>query len=153
MGEQTLREIVRWRRTHQPGGANCGSVFTNPPGDSAGRLIDAAGLKGRHIGGASVSDKHANFIQADPGATAADVWALIVAVRAAVFEGFGVVLTPEVRTAGFAADLPVLDPPVLDPPVLDRPALDLPASAADVAQRASTAGPSHSRSTEPESNR
>ncbi len=109
-GEETLREIVRWRRTHQPGGANCGSVFTNPPGDSAGRLIDAAGLKGNRIGGASVSDKHANFIQADPGASAADVWALITDVRARVFERFGVVLTPEVRTAGFLAELPVLAP-------------------------------------------
>lgn len=110
VGEETLREIVRWRRTHQPGGANCGSVFTNPPGDSAGRLIDAAGLKGRRIGGASVSDKHANFIQADPGASAADVWALIVDVRAHMFELFGVVLTPEVRTAGFNAELPLLGP-------------------------------------------
>lgn len=108
--DDTLREIVRWRRTHQPGGANCGSVFTNPPGDSAGRLIDAAGLKGSRIGGASVSDKHANFVQADPGASAADVWALIIDVRAHVFQRFGVVLTPEVRTAGFQADLPVLGP-------------------------------------------
>ena len=110
VGEDTLREIVRWRRTHQPGGANCGSVFTNPPGDSAGRLIDAAGLKGSRIGGASVSDKHANFVQADPGASAADVWALIIDVRAHVFERFGVVLTPEVRTAGFNDELPALGP-------------------------------------------
>lgn len=107
-GEETLREIVRWRRTHQPGGANCGSVFTNPAGDSAGRLIDAAGLKGSRIGGASVSGKHANFIQADPGASATDVWALITNVRARVYERFGVVLTPEVRTAGFLTELPVL---------------------------------------------
>ena len=108
VGEETLRAIVRWRRTHQPGGANCGSVFTNPTGDSAGRLIDATGLKGRRIGGASVSAKHANFIQADPGASAADVWALIVDVRTEVFERFGLVLTPEVRTAGFTAQLPPL---------------------------------------------
>ena len=129
VGEETVREIVRWRRTHQPGGANCGSVFTNPPGDSAGRLIDSAGLKGRRIGGASVSDKHANFIQADPGASAADVWALIVDVRARVFERFGVVLTPEVRTAGFSAELPPLDrvaaapdtPPNADVPAPGEP--------------------------------
>ncbi len=108
VGEETIREIVRWRRAHQPGGANCGSVFTNPVGDSAGRLIDAAGLKGRRMGGASVSDKHANFIQADPGASAADVWALIVDVRTQVFDRFGIVLTPEVRTAGFTAELPPL---------------------------------------------
>ena len=108
-GEEMLREIVRWRRAHQPGGANCGSVFTNPAGDSAGRLIDAAGLKGRRIGGASVSEKHANFIQADVGATAADVWSLIVDVRSSVFNHCGVVLHPEVRTAGFNAELPPLD--------------------------------------------
>lgn len=119
VGEDTLREIVRWRRTNQPGGANCGSVFTNPPGDSAGRLIDAAGLKGSRIGGASVSDKHANFVQADPGASAADVWALIIDVRAHVFRRFGVVLTPEVRTAGFDAELPVLGPTAPPPDVGD----------------------------------
>ena len=66
--------IVQWRREHQPGGANAGSVFSNPPGDSAGRLIDAAGLKGLRVGGAVVSEKHANFIVADPTATAADVY-------------------------------------------------------------------------------
>ena len=59
--------IVRWRREHQPGGSNAGSVFTNPAGDSAGRLIEEAGLKGFRIGSAHVSDKHANFIQADKG--------------------------------------------------------------------------------------
>ena len=104
-GEQELSEIVRWRRAHQPGGANCGSVFTNPPGDSAGRLIDAAGLKGFRVGTAEISHKHANFIQADEGASAADVWNLIVEVRHRVHDAFGVVLHPEVRTAGFAARL------------------------------------------------
>ncbi len=54
-GEALLADIVRWRREHQPGGANAGSVFTNPPGDSAGRLIDAAGLRGRRVGSAHVS--------------------------------------------------------------------------------------------------
>lgn len=104
-GEQELSEIVRWRRMHQPGGANCGSVFTNPPDDSAGRLIDAAGLKGLRVGTAEVSHKHANFIQADEGASAADVWNLIAEVRRRVHDAFGVVLHPEVRTAGFAARL------------------------------------------------
>ena len=98
-GEQELSEIVRWRRTHQPGGANCGSVFTNPPDDSAGRLIDAAGLKGLRVGTAEVSHKHANFIQADEDGRACDVWTLILDVRALVHERFGVVLHPEVRTA------------------------------------------------------
>jgi UDP-N-acetylmuramate dehydrogenase len=109
-GELELSEIVRWRREHQPGGANCGSVFTNPPGDSAGRLIDRAGCKGLRIGTASVSEKHANFIQADEGARASDVWPLIVEVRRRVHERFGVVLHPEVRTAGFDAVLPPLVP-------------------------------------------
>ena len=72
--ESEISEIVRWRRTHQPGGQNAGSVFANPPGDSAGRLIDAAGLKGLRVGSAEVSTKHANFIQADPGGSADDVF-------------------------------------------------------------------------------
>ena len=75
--EARIAEIVRWRREHQPGGANAGSVFRNPPGESAGSLIERCGLKGLRIGGAVVSPKHANFIQAEPGATAADVRALV----------------------------------------------------------------------------
>ncbi len=101
-GDAELREIVQWRRTHQPGGANCGSVFTNPPGDSAGRLIDSAGLKGFRIGTAFVSDKHANFIQADVGARAADVVALIAEVRRLILERTGIDLHPEVRTLGIS---------------------------------------------------
>jgi UDP-N-acetylmuramate dehydrogenase len=96
-----IDEIVRWRREHQPGGANAGSVFSNPPDDSAGRLIDAAGLKGLRVGGASVSTKHANFIQAEPGATAHDVHALIGEVRRRVVDATGIVLEPEVRLVGF----------------------------------------------------
>ena len=102
-GEAELAEIVRWRREHQPGGANCGSVFTNPPGDSAGRLIDRCGLKGHRIGGAHVSVKHANFIQTDAGATSQDVRALINYVRDAVERRTGIALHPEVRTAGFSS--------------------------------------------------
>lgn len=112
--DEEITEIVRWRRAHQPGGANCGSVFTNPPGDAAGRLIDVAGLRGYRLGSAMVSDKHANFIQADDGGSAADLWALIVHVRSVVHERFGVVLHPEVRTAGFDATLPAL-PALHDP--------------------------------------
>jgi UDP-N-acetylmuramate dehydrogenase len=96
-----IDEIVRWRREHQPGGANAGSVFSNPPGDSAGRLIDAAGLKGLRVGGASVSTKHANFILAEPGATAGDVDALIGEVRRRVADATGVRLDTEVRLIGF----------------------------------------------------
>ena len=82
-GRAALSEIVRWRRQHQPGGSNAGSVFTNPPGDSAGRLVEAAGLKGFALGTARVSEKHANFIQADDGGSADDVWRLTDHVRAA----------------------------------------------------------------------
>jgi UDP-N-acetylmuramate dehydrogenase len=100
-GEAALAEIVRWRREHQPGGQNAGSVFTNPPGDSAGRLVEAAGCKGLRIGTAEVSPKHANFIQADAGGSADDVRALMEEVRRRVAERFGVVLEAETRLAGF----------------------------------------------------
>jgi UDP-N-acetylmuramate dehydrogenase len=100
-GTAELAEIVRWRREHQPGGQNCGSVFTNPAGDSAGRLVDAAGCKGLRRGTAHVSGKHANFIQADPGGSADDVAALIAEVRARVAEHAGVELHPELRMVGF----------------------------------------------------
>ena len=97
-----LGEIVRWRTEHQPGGANAGSVFCNPPGDAAARLIDEeCGLRGLRWGGATVSEKHANFIQADPGATAADVHELIHAVRDRVEQRTGVRLETEVREIGF----------------------------------------------------
>jgi UDP-N-acetylmuramate dehydrogenase len=99
--QDEVRSIVRWRRSHQPGGANAGSVFTNPPGDSAGRLIEEAGLKGCRIGTAHVSEKHANFIQADKEGRADDVWALMTHVRAVVFERCGVTLSTEVRLLGF----------------------------------------------------
>jgi UDP-N-acetylmuramate dehydrogenase len=99
-----LSSIVRWRRAHQPGGANAGSVFTNPPGDSAGRLIEAAGLKGHRLGTAHVSDKHANFIQADKGGRADDVRSLMDHVHAVVLNRCGVSLTAEVRLLGFAED-------------------------------------------------
>jgi UDP-N-acetylmuramate dehydrogenase len=99
--EHTITEIVRWRREHQPGGANAGSVFRNPPGDSAGRIIDAAGLKGLRVGGAFVSPKHANFFQAEPGATADDVYRLMQEVRRRVHESSGITLEPELRMVGF----------------------------------------------------
>jgi UDP-N-acetylmuramate dehydrogenase len=99
--QATIAEIVRWRREHQPGGQNAGSVFTNPPDDSAGRLIEAAGLKGLRWGTAEVSGKHANFIQADEGGSADDVWALMQEVRRRVELDTGVLLRSEVRTIGF----------------------------------------------------
>ena len=100
-GAAAITEIVRWRREHQPGGSNAGSVFTNPTGDSAGRLIDAAGLKGYRLGTAEVSPKHANFIQADPGGSADDVLALMGRVRSEVSAATGIVLETEVRLIGF----------------------------------------------------
>jgi UDP-N-acetylmuramate dehydrogenase len=105
-GTAELAEIVAWRRANQPGGPNAGSVFTNPPGDSAGRLIDAAGGKGRRHGSAAVSTKHANFIQADDGGRAADVLALMHEVQELVRQHAGVELHPETRLVGFDADPP-----------------------------------------------
>ncbi len=109
----TIRQIVRWRREHQPGGQNAGSVFTNPgagAGYSAGWLVEAAGLKGHRLGTAMVSPKHANFIQADPGGCADDVARLIRLVSDVVAARFGVRLHPEVRTVGFAPHLDPADP-------------------------------------------
>ena len=99
--QEAVATIVKWRREHQPGGANAGSVFTNPEGDSAGRLIEEAGLKGYRLGTAHVSEKHANFIQADKGGRADDVRALMEYVRGVVAERCGVTLSAEVRLLGF----------------------------------------------------
>jgi UDP-N-acetylmuramate dehydrogenase len=99
--EARLAEVVRWRREHQPGGSNAGSVFRTPAGDSAGRLIDAAGLKGFRVGAAVVSTKHANFFQAEPGATASDVRGLVTAVAQRVRAATGVILEPELQMVGF----------------------------------------------------
>jgi UDP-N-acetylmuramate dehydrogenase len=96
-----IDEVVRWRRAHQPGGSNAGSVFTNPSGDSAGRLIDGCGLKGLRIGTAEVSSKHANFIQADRGGSADDVLRLMDEVRSRVAAATGVTLSTEVQLVGF----------------------------------------------------
>jgi len=101
--EQEMREVVRWRREHQPGGQNAGSVFVNPAEVPAARLIEEAGLRGRRLGSAQVSLKHANFIQADPGGSAGDVAALIELVAGEVERIFGIRLRAEVRLVGFGA--------------------------------------------------
>ena len=96
-----LDDIRRWRREHQPLGLpSAGSVFRNPPGTSAGLLIDEAGLKGLRIGGAVVSEKHANFIVNDRKGTAADVRHLVDRVRARIAERHGIELVPEVEFVG-----------------------------------------------------
>ncbi len=100
-GDERISEIVRWRRENQPGGQNAGSVFMNPLGDSAGRLIDATGLKGYEIGSAMVSEKHANFIQVKPNGSADDVYRLMKVVHARVLEETGVSLETETVMVGF----------------------------------------------------
>jgi UDP-N-acetylmuramate--alanine ligase len=96
----TMRELAERRHEMQPREPSAGCLFKNPPGDSAGRLIDAAGLKGERVGDAEVSPVHANFIVNHGGATAADVLALVRRVRAAVRARHGVELEPEVLLFG-----------------------------------------------------
>jgi len=100
---ERIKEVQRHRRQTQPiEKRSLGSTFKNPPGDAAGRLIDACGLKGRRIGGAQISEKHANFIVNLGGASADDVLALMAEMRNRVFERFGIELEPEVRVIGRA---------------------------------------------------
>lgn len=103
LAEAELSEIVQWRRINQPGGQNAGSVFVNPiPGEvTCGALIDAAGLRGLRRGTAVVSDKHANFIQADEEGTADDVRDLMRHVRTEVERSSGYRLRSEIRLIGF----------------------------------------------------
>ena len=99
--QETLKEMVARRKDTQPLGLpSCGSVFRNPPGDHAARLIEAARLKGYRIGGAEVSAKHANFIINRDNASAQDIEALITHVQQTVSEVHGVDLVHEVRIVG-----------------------------------------------------
>ena len=99
-----VRSLLERRKASQPIGEwSCGSVFTNPPGDHAARLIEASGLKGLRIGDASVSLKHANFIINHGKATAADLERLIAQVQDTVEKEHGIRLNPEVRVMGVAA--------------------------------------------------
>ena len=104
-GESRLAEIVKWRRENQPGGQNAGSVFVNPVSgaSSAGALIDGLGLRGYRIGTAEISEKHANFIQADEDGNADDVVELMTFVRQRVAEAHGIELRSEIRLVGFSA--------------------------------------------------
>ena len=100
-----LDDIRRWRQAHQPLGIpSAGSVFRNPDGTSAGKLIDEAGLKGLRIGGATVSEKHANFIVNDRKGTAADVRRVAERVRAEVRRRHGVDLQFEIEFVGDWSD-------------------------------------------------
>jgi len=100
----TLKEMLERRKATQPLGLpSCGSVFRNPPGDHAARLIEASGLKGHRIGGAEVSEKHANFIINSDDASAADVEQLITHVQQTVADQQGVDLIHEVRIVGDSA--------------------------------------------------
>ena len=100
---ERIRTMIAERKASQPvGKPSCGSVFRNPDGDHAARLIEAAGLKGMRIGGAQISTKHANFILNTGEATAADIEALIGKAQQTVAQQFGVQLHPEVRVVGEA---------------------------------------------------
>ena len=99
--ERYTKESLAKRKASQPvGKPSAGSTFTNPPGDHAARLIEASGLKNHRIGGAHVSQQHANFILTEPGAKAADVEALIHHIRSVVKKQTGVMLQTEVRIVG-----------------------------------------------------
>jgi UDP-N-acetylmuramate dehydrogenase len=101
-GVVELRRITRWRRENQPGGTfNAGSVFKNPPGTTAGEIIDGLGLKGMSVGAVSVSTKHANFFVAGPGATSEDIRGLVTAVKDRVREATGTNLETEIQFVGF----------------------------------------------------
>lgn len=101
---RATRESLAKRKATQPvGKPSAGSTFRNPPGDHAARLIESCGLKGRRIGGAVVSELHANFILTDEGAKAADVEQLIQLIRTTVKHNTGVELQPEVKVVGEAA--------------------------------------------------
>lgn len=98
--ENRTRAVAEKRRGALPTEPNAGSVFKNPPGDYAGRLIEACGLKGRRVGGAAISERHANVIVNEGGARAADVLTLMRTMRDGVRERFGTTLSPEVEMIG-----------------------------------------------------
>ena len=97
---EKIKTFQAHRKSTQPPGASMGSMFKNPAGDYAGRLIEAAGLKGRRVGRAMISPVHANFIINLEGATARDIWTLMNMARDAVEEKFGILLEPEIELIG-----------------------------------------------------
>ncbi|MCR3921513.1 MAG: UDP-N-acetylmuramate dehydrogenase [Firmicutes bacterium] len=99
--ERQSRDDLTFRRSRQPRQPNAGSIFKNPPGDAAGRLIEAVGLKGHRVGGAMISDIHANFIVNCQQATAQDVMALIATARREVAQQFGIKMELEIQLLGY----------------------------------------------------
>lgn len=102
---ERIAEVLEGRKSQPTGRRTAGCVFKNPEGDSAGRLLDAAGCKGLAIGGASVSRTHANFIESEPGCMARDILRLISLCRTRVREVFGITLLREVKAIGIPEDL------------------------------------------------
>lgn len=98
--EDKMRQFLAMRKSNQPAGLSAGSIFKNPPGDYAGRLIEDSGLKGTKIGGAGIADQHANFILNNGSASAQDIESLIRLVQREVFEKKGIRLEPEVKIIG-----------------------------------------------------
>ena len=98
--QSRINEFLAYRRRTQPPGASMGSMFKNPPGDYAGRLIEAAGLKGTRIGQAGISPLHANFFINYGNATADDIWGLIQMTKRSVAAKFGVILELEIELIG-----------------------------------------------------
>lgn len=97
----SMEEYLKKRNASQPNGRSCGSVFKNPPNESVGKLIEDAGLKGRKVGGACISDIHANFIINEGSASANDVLALINLIKSTIAEKYNIELECEVRMLGF----------------------------------------------------
>jgi len=96
-----VRDLARKRKASQPSGSpNSGSMFRNPPGDYAGRLIDAAGLKGTRVGACQISERHGNFIVNHGGAKAIEVRQLMELAQREVHKQFGIELVPEVKLLG-----------------------------------------------------
>lgn len=98
-------EHAVFRKTTQPTGACSGSVFVNPPGDYAGRLLDEAGLKGMRVGNVQFSEKHANWIINTGGGTARETWELIQRARGIILDRYGIDLRPEIERVGVHADV------------------------------------------------
>jgi UDP-N-acetylmuramate dehydrogenase len=98
--QKKIKEFVAFRQRTQPPGASMGSMFKNPPGDYAGRLIEAADLKGTQVGGAEISSRHANFFVNHGDASAMDIKQLIDLARSEVYEKFGVRLELEIELVG-----------------------------------------------------